>query len=105
MPKPKAKESYIVCTTEDIASVIYDGYIPRGTLGVVVEVYRIGDRYLYATDLFAPDDREENLVLKEDQFEVLEEQDIPMSSHPEPWIWPSPESYENEEQSDKNDGE
>jgi hypothetical protein len=106
MPKPKAKESYIVRTTEAIASVIHDEIIPKGTRGVVVEVYQIGDRYLYATDLFASDAQEENLVLKEDQFEVLEEHDMPMSGHPEPWIWPSPDSYKNEERRpDKNDKE
>jgi hypothetical protein len=88
MTKPKAKESYIIRTILDVQSEVYGTTIPKGTKGVVVEVYRIGERYGYATDLFVPGGFDENITLEDHQFEVIERHDFPMSSHPEPWTFP-----------------
>ena len=86
MSKPKAEDSYIVRTIVDVQSEWYDHVIPKGATGCVVEVYETSGKYGYAVDIH-PREGEyeaENVTLEEDQFEVIEEHDIPLSDPPGP---------------------
>ncbi len=73
---PKATENTIIRTTEEIPSDFRDLRIPSGTEGVVIEIYENPEGY--CVDLFLRDGPDENVILKPQQFEVIERHDAPV---------------------------
>lgn len=72
---PIAGEYDVVCTTEDIPLVYKDKVIPKGTTGVVLEVYCTDRRYGYDTELVLSEDDHEVIVLEAHQMIVLKRYD------------------------------
>ncbi len=71
----KATQSSIIRLLEDIPSSFRMRQIPKNTTGVVVEVY-IYPEEGYAVDMFMLDGEDENVVLRPDQFEILEAHNV-----------------------------
>lgn len=65
--------------------------------------YRAGYGYSYAVDLFVKEGMDENIALREEQFEVIEEYDRPLSGTDGPTIISSEKDEETGDQEKKND--